>query len=199
MLHDGRQIGNFLNLDNPGWGGLVPIGVDAFENRPHSGGNGAFDIRIETVTDKQNPAWFNTDLPCGIQKNARVGLAIGKIAGIKLDRKILQNAYLSQMPLEAVFVDKRIGHNAEFQAHRVVGRRVAEVADALITVGRRARVIGREALGAGLSGAQVHMVDDAPESVGLLEELIRPGDVILIKGSLGMRMDRIVTALGRIA
>ncbi len=89
--------------------------------------------------------------------------------------------------------------DAEFQAHRVVGRRVAEVADALITVGRRARVIGREALGAGLSGAQVHMVDDAPESVGLLEELIRPGDVILIKGSLGMRMDRIVTALGRIA
>ncbi len=88
--------------------------------------------------------------------------------------------------------------DAEFQAHRMVGRRAAEVADALITVGRRAQTIGHEALGAGLTGAQVQMVDDAPESVGLLEELIRPGDVILIKGSLGMRMDRIVTELGRI-
>lgn len=89
--------------------------------------------------------------------------------------------------------------DAEFQAHRMVGRRAAEVADALITVGRRARTIGREALGAGMASTQVQMVEDAPESVGLLEELIRPGDVILIKGSLGMRMDRIVSALGRIA
>jgi len=34
--------------------------------------------------------------------------------------------------------------------------------------------------------------------VPLLEELIRPGDVILIKGSLGMRLERIVAALGRL-
>lgn len=88
--------------------------------------------------------------------------------------------------------------DAEFQAHRVVGRRAAEVADALITVGSRARVIGREAIGAGLAQERVEMVDDAPAAVPVLEEIVQAGDVILVKGSLGMAMDRIVTALGRL-
>ena len=88
--------------------------------------------------------------------------------------------------------------DAEFEAHQIVGRRVADVADALITVGGRAQTIGREAVGAGLAANRVQMVADAPAAVPLLEELIRPGDVILVKGSLGMRMERIVAALGRL-
>ncbi len=88
--------------------------------------------------------------------------------------------------------------DAEFQAHRVVGRRVADVADTLITVGSRARTIGLEAIEVGLPSDRVHMVDDAPKAVPVLEELIQPGDVVLIKGSLGMRMDRIVSELGRL-
>lgn len=87
---------------------------------------------------------------------------------------------------------------AERQGHRVVGRRAADVADILITVGTRARTIGAEALALGRPADQVLMVDDAPAAVPLLEELIAAGDVILVKGSLGMRMDRIVTALGRL-
>jgi UDP-N-acetylmuramoyl-tripeptide--D-alanyl-D-alanine ligase len=71
------------------------------------------------------------------------------------------------------------------------------VVDALITVGPRARIIGLEALDFGMAGDRVQMVDDAPDAVPLLEELIRPGDTVLVKGSLGMRMDRLVTALGR--
>lgn len=88
--------------------------------------------------------------------------------------------------------------DAEFHAHQVVGRRAAEVADLLITVGKRAETIAREATGAGLAVDHVRMVGDAPEAVPLLEEMVNPGDVILIKGSLGMKMDRIVTALGRL-
>ncbi len=88
--------------------------------------------------------------------------------------------------------------DAEYQAHQVVGRRAADIADRLITIGSRARTIGREAQGSGMTSGRIQMVDDAPEAVPLLEELIQPGDVILVKGSLGMRMDRIVTALGRL-
>jgi UDP-N-acetylmuramoyl-tripeptide--D-alanyl-D-alanine ligase len=88
--------------------------------------------------------------------------------------------------------------DAELEGHRVVGRRSADVADAIITVGPRARTIGREALSVGMAADRVQMVEEAPEAVLLLEELVKPGDVILVKGSLGMRMDRIVTALGRL-
>jgi UDP-N-acetylmuramoyl-tripeptide--D-alanyl-D-alanine ligase len=87
--------------------------------------------------------------------------------------------------------------DAEAEGHRVVGRRSADVVDALITVGPRARIIGLEALDFGMAGDRVQMVDDVPDAVPLLEALIRPGDTILVKGSLGMRMDRLVTALGR--
>ena len=88
--------------------------------------------------------------------------------------------------------------DVELQAHRVVGRRAADVADTLITVGSRARTIGLEALEVGMAADHVKMVGDAPAAVPLLEELIQPGDVILVKGSLGMHMDRIVTAVGRL-
>jgi UDP-N-acetylmuramoyl-tripeptide--D-alanyl-D-alanine ligase len=86
---------------------------------------------------------------------------------------------------------------AERRAHRLVGRRAADVADYVITVGERARIIGREAVATGLPDDRVFMFEDTPETIRLLEEIIHTGDVVLIKGSLGMRMDRIVTALGR--
>ncbi len=87
---------------------------------------------------------------------------------------------------------------AEKQAHRVVGRRAADVADVVVAVGERARTIGAEALALGMPADRVRLVDDAPAAVPVLQELIRAGDIVLVKGSLGMRMDRIVTALGRL-
>ena len=85
----------------------------------------------------------------------------------------------------------------EEEGHRQVGRRAAEVAKLLVTVGQRARWIGEEAIASGLAKDKVVMVDDAGTAVPLLEELIEQNDTVLIKGSLGMHMDQIVSALGR--
>jgi UDP-N-acetylmuramoyl-tripeptide--D-alanyl-D-alanine ligase len=85
---------------------------------------------------------------------------------------------------------------AEVAGHRLVGRRAADVADILIVVGRRARMIGEEALAVGMPAERVHLLEDTPAAIPLLEELVREGDIVLVKGSLGMRMDRIVTAFG---
>jgi UDP-N-acetylmuramoyl-tripeptide--D-alanyl-D-alanine ligase len=71
------------------------------------------------------------------------------------------------------------------------------VADVLVTVGELGRIIGEEALAVGMPADRVTMVDDAGTAVPLLEKIIQENDVVLIKGSLGMRMDRIVAALGR--
>lgn len=87
--------------------------------------------------------------------------------------------------------------SAERQSHRRVGIRAAEVADVLVTVGPRSRIMANAALDAGLPRDAVIQVDEAPDAVPVLMDLIQPGDVILIKGSLGMAMDRIVAALGR--
>jgi UDP-N-acetylmuramoyl-tripeptide--D-alanyl-D-alanine ligase len=85
----------------------------------------------------------------------------------------------------------------EEEGHRQVGRRAAEVAKLLVTVGQRARWIGEEAIASGLPKDKVVMVDDAVTAVSTLEELIAENDTVLIKGSLGMRMDQIINAIGR--
>ncbi|GIK55698.1 MAG: UDP-N-acetylmuramoyl-tripeptide--D-alanyl-D-alanine ligase [Chloroflexota bacterium] len=85
----------------------------------------------------------------------------------------------------------------EEPSHRLIGRRVADVCQVLIAVGPRARWIAEEAVNAGLSPDHVALATDAVTAVPVIEARIQPQDVILIKGSYGMRMDRIVTALGR--
>jgi len=83
----------------------------------------------------------------------------------------------------------------EEQSHRVVGRRVAEVADLLISVGQRARWIADEARISGMGAGQITMLDTNAEAIELLGRLMRAGDTVLIKGSRGVAMETIVAAL----
>jgi UDP-N-acetylmuramoyl-tripeptide--D-alanyl-D-alanine ligase len=86
-----------------------------------------------------------------------------------------------------------LGYVEEAQ-HRLVGRRAAEVVQLLIVVGERGRWMGEEALVAGLPAAQVMFVDEGETAVSILQQQAKPTDTILIKGSWGMRLDRIVAA-----
>lgn len=85
----------------------------------------------------------------------------------------------------------------EEQSHRLVGRRAREAADILIAVGKLGRWIGEEALLAGMPADRVIMAQDAAGAVPVLESIVRPADVILVKGSRGARLDTIVTALSQ--
>lgn len=85
----------------------------------------------------------------------------------------------------------------EEQSHRLIGRRAADVAQVLVAVGPRGRWIGEEAKAVGMAADQVMWADSVETAVSLLEQLIQPNDFVLVKGSYAMRMDRIVTALGR--
>ena len=68
-------------------------------------------------------------------------------------------------------------------------------AQILITVGMRAKDIQSGALEAGMSDKKVFHVDDAMAAADTMRSLIKPGDVIYIKGSQGMRMENTVKAL----
>lgn len=85
----------------------------------------------------------------------------------------------------------------EEAAHRLVGRRALAVADILVAVGPRGRLIGEEALVAGMPADAVYIVAEVDEAVSLLEKAIQPHDVILVKGSRGARLEQIVAALGQ--
>jgi UDP-N-acetylmuramoyl-tripeptide--D-alanyl-D-alanine ligase len=83
------------------------------------------------------------------------------------------------------------------EGHRRVGRRAMEVASILVTVGKLGGLIGQEALAGGMPPEQVIELEDADAAVACLQGLLREKDTVLIKGSRGMAMERIVDALAR--
>jgi len=85
----------------------------------------------------------------------------------------------------------------EEMSHRMVGRRARNVVDILIAVGKLGQLIGEEAIEAGMAQERVYLVDDPSATIGLLDRIIAPGDVILVKGSRGAHLEHIVTALGK--
>ncbi|MEX2341035.1 MAG: UDP-N-acetylmuramoyl-tripeptide--D-alanyl-D-alanine ligase [Candidatus Paceibacterota bacterium] len=78
------------------------------------------------------------------------------------------------------------------EAHEQVGAQAAECSDVLITVGVRARQIASGALNSGMSEKNILQYDETARAGKGLQNLIQPGDLILIKGSQGLRMERIV-------
>lgn len=85
----------------------------------------------------------------------------------------------------------------EERLHRQIGAMAAGIAEALVAVGERGRWIGEAAIAAGL--ARVSMVGDADEARAAVERNLAPGvgDLLLVKGSRGIELDRLVAALAR--
>jgi UDP-N-acetylmuramoyl-tripeptide--D-alanyl-D-alanine ligase len=83
----------------------------------------------------------------------------------------------------------------ERKGHEKVGIRAAEVVDELVTLGERARMIAHAAMEAGLPSSKITILEQVEQVIKYLQPGLKQDDVVLIKGSNGMRMDRIVSAL----
>ncbi|MPY88297.1 MAG: UDP-N-acetylmuramoyl-tripeptide--D-alanyl-D-alanine ligase [Luteitalea sp.] len=81
--------------------------------------------------------------------------------------------------------------------HRAAGRVVVECGIArLVTVGgAAARALGEAAIEAGLPPTAVTHTATSDEAGHLVATLVAPGDVVLVKGSRGVRLERVVERL----
>jgi UDP-N-acetylmuramoyl-tripeptide--D-alanyl-D-alanine ligase len=88
----------------------------------------------------------------------------------------------------------------ELDLHRDVGRFAAGAGLALLVCfGERARAIGEGAVEGGVKLENVRYATDPLEAVEIVRREARPEDVILIKGSRGMKMERISDPLAGVA
>lgn len=80
-------------------------------------------------------------------------------------------------------------------AHRDIGVRASKFVDLLIVVGTRARMMAEGARDAGYPEEKIVRIADSKTAAKKVEELLKDGDMVLIKGSQGARMEHVVKAL----
>ncbi len=83
----------------------------------------------------------------------------------------------------------------EKQGHEMVGMRAAQVVRILLTLGPRAHMIAEAARRAGLKPSAIVEFERSELIVDWLNKNLTARDAVLIKGSHGLRMDRITAAL----
>jgi len=83
----------------------------------------------------------------------------------------------------------------EEKGHHMVGVRAAQVCNELIAIGERSKMIVSGAKTTGMRASRITWVADVPEAIELLKNKLKAGDVVLLKGSHGLHMERIAAAL----
>ncbi len=83
----------------------------------------------------------------------------------------------------------------EVPSHRRIGNRAAAVLDLLIVYGPRSSSTADEARSSGLKTDQVLEAETHDEIIELLRARLRPGDDVLVKGSLAMGMSAVVRGI----
>jgi len=87
-----------------------------------------------------------------------------------------------------------LGDESE-RLHQEVGAFAAKYCDLLLLLGDMAEAMARGARAAGLGARRVRIAASHEEAVSCLSRALRSGDRVLIKGSRGMRMERIAEGL----
>ncbi len=87
-----------------------------------------------------------------------------------------------------------LGKHTE-EAHKNIGKIAKENVDILIVVGPRAKKIKEGAIEAGMNEENICEFLDSKEAGAFLKTFVIENDLVLIKGSQGMRMERVVEAV----
>jgi UDP-N-acetylmuramoyl-tripeptide--D-alanyl-D-alanine ligase len=115
--------------------------------------------------------------------------------------RALEAALISLAPLPAarrvaVLADMLELGEGEKEFHRRAGEVVARSGwDVLVAVGPLAALIAEGAAGEGMDAASIHRFADADAAADGIAGIVRDGDLVLVKGSRGMKTEAIVDKL----
>lgn len=84
------------------------------------------------------------------------------------------------------------------EAHETIGQLAGKTFDLLFTVGARAKFIAEAARVAGMAQKNIYAFDTADDAKLKVQELIRKGDLILIKASHSIALDKVVEEIRQV-
>jgi UDP-N-acetylmuramoyl-tripeptide--D-alanyl-D-alanine ligase len=116
----------------------------------------------------------------------------------------LESVYAALETLEEIPAERKIVVQADIseppgkrrKVHREVGARIAEVADLAVFIGEGRKAYASGAARAGMPRESIFNAGYGVErALEYLRETLQPGDVVLVKGRLALRLERITLAL----
>lgn len=112
---------------------------------------------------------------------ASLNLALDLVAEIEAIRKIVILGDMLELGEE------------ETRSHQAVGKKVAQLeVDYFVAIGSRMEMAVQSYLKNSKNQENVMVFENSEEAKNLIKELIQPGDLVLVKGSRGIKMDEIV-------
>ena len=89
-----------------------------------------------------------------------------------------------------------MGEYTEY-GHRLVGKSAMENTDVLITIGKHSKFIFEEAKALGFNENNIYHFNTREEAIEKIDELVKKDDVVLVKASRGMKLEKIVEYLNK--
>jgi UDP-N-acetylmuramoyl-tripeptide--D-alanyl-D-alanine ligase len=81
------------------------------------------------------------------------------------------------------------------EEHKKIGEKARSVFDVIITVGPRAKVVSETALANKFSKKNLYVFDKNEQASILLKDFLKEGDVVLVKGSQGVRLEKVIESI----
>lgn len=198
-IKDGQLYGISFKLEHGS--AVVPVRIDNVFGRAHAYAAGAaaaigivFGMNLVTISEalaRYAPPESRMQLLSGIKFTNIIDDSYN--ASLIAMRSALET--LAALPAKrkvAVLGDMlEIGKYTP-EAHEAVGRMAAQDADVLFTVGPRAKFIAEAARDAGMKRAVIFSFDTADDACKPVKDFIKKGDLILVKGSHSMELNKIV-------
>ena len=173
----------------------------------HSVGNALAALAAASVWD------IGAAEAADVLRNIKVGEMRGRLLEFSTGFAVINDSYNSNPVALAAMIDllkntgnyrRRIlaaGEMLELgpdsaHLHREAGRSAASQGlDCLVAVQGNAAEIVNGALEAGMPASQAHFFPDSSAAAAFVSDVVRPGDLLLVKGSRGVKMERIIEAL----
>ena len=114
---------------------------------------------------------------------ASAKMAIDSMSKLKAQKRIIA---LGDM--------KELGQKSD-QAHQEIGEIVFGLADFLITVGESSKKISEKSIDLGFNKNNAFHFNNSEEAIDTINNIIGAGDLLLVKGSRSMKMEKIIEKL----
>ncbi len=205
-LEESLKFGSSFKLEYGG--SLVPVNLKNTFGKAQAYASAAaacvgliFDLNLveisEALSQNYHPAKGRMNLIKGIKDTYIINDAYNA-SPISMQEALETLSSLEAKRKIAILGDMLELGKYSIEAHESLGRLAGKMTDILVVVGPRAKFVAEAARSEGFPENKIMIFDSASEACGAVQNLLKHGDLVLIKASRGIGLDKIVEEIREI-